>query len=311
MKTSCLFLMIALVLAGAGSSAFGQQANGASEAAKPSSPAVETKPPVVLSNRSVSTLNVDYVGKGDPLQSLDIYAPKGVTGASVYVFVHGGGWNKRDKDEVGSQPKLLNDAGIVAVSLNYRLVPAIQHPENVRDVAAAIAWLTKNIAKFGGDPKKMVLMGHSAGSHLVALVATDDRYLAAHGLHRNALAGVICLDGSAFDIPDRIKNGAPTVAENCRRAFGDNPTMQVDGSPVTHVKGKVPLPPFFLVFLNEDSLNHKQSARFAELVRAEGGRASLEHITDGKTHQSLCDDLGTESDHTGPLLIKFVSAVTK
>ena len=244
--------MIALALAGAGSSAFGQQANGASEAAKPSSPAIETKPPVVLSNRSVSTLNVDYVGKGDPLQSLDIYAPKGVTGASVYVFVHGGGWNKRDKDEVGSQPKLLNDAGIVAVSLNYRLVPAIQHPENVRDVAAAIAWLTKNIAKFGGDPKKMVLMGHSAGSHLVALVATDDRYLAAHGLHRNALAGVICLDGSAFDIPDRIKNGAPTVAENCRRAFGDNPTMQVDGSPVTHVKGKVPLPPFFLVFLNED-----------------------------------------------------------
>ncbi|HMW02743.1 MAG TPA: alpha/beta hydrolase, partial [Acidobacteriota bacterium] len=106
-------------------------------------------------------------------------------------------------------------------------------------VAAAIAWLVKNVAKYGGDPRKIVLMGHSAGSHLAALVATDDRYLAAHGLHRNQLAGVISLDGSAFDIPDRIKNGAATIAENCRRAFGESLQQQVDGSPIQHVKGEV------------------------------------------------------------------------
>jgi len=272
---------------------------------------VEVKPPIVLSSRTKTTLNVDYGAKGEPLEKLDIYAPVGAELAPVFVFVHGGGWNKRDKDEVGAQPKLFNDAGILVVSINYRLVPAVQHPENVRDVAAAIAWMKQNISKYGGDPQKIVLMGHSAGSHLVSLVATDDRYLAAHGLHRNSLAGVISLDGSAFDIPDRMKNGAATIAENCRRAFGERLEDQLDGSPVQHVKGNVPLPPFYLVYLNPDSLNQRQSTRFAELVRAAGGQATVKHMSDGKTHQALCDDLGTEDDHTGRLLVEFVQSVTR
>ena len=82
--------------------------------------------------------------------------PKGITGAPVVVFIHGGGWSKRDKDEVGSQPILFNSAGALVVSINYRLAPEIQHPKNVEDVAAAIAWIHKNISKSGGDPNKIV-----------------------------------------------------------------------------------------------------------------------------------------------------------
>ncbi|MFO0978876.1 MAG: alpha/beta hydrolase [Planctomycetaceae bacterium] len=211
--------------------------------------AEETKPPIVALPDSVVTSNVAYVTDGDVLQTLDIYAPKAAANAPVVVFVHGGGWNKRDKDEVGSQPKLFNAAGIIVVSINYRLVPAVTHPENVRDVAAAIAWISKNIAKHGGDPGRIFVMGHSAGSHLAALVATDDRYLAAHGLHRSQLAGVISLDGSAFDIPDRVRNGSETIAENCRRAFGNDEKVQQDGSPVNHVQGETGLPPFLLIYL--------------------------------------------------------------
>lgn len=143
------------------------------------------------------------------------------------------------------------------------------------------------------------------------MVSTDDRYLAAHGLHRNHLAGVISLDGSAFDIPDRIKNGAATIAENCRKAFGENPDVQADGSPVNHVKNSAPLPPYLLVYLKEDSLNHRQSQRFSELVESAGGNSSLKHITDEKTHQELCDDLGTQRDATGPLLVEFVRQVVR
>ncbi|MFO0820860.1 MAG: alpha/beta hydrolase [Pirellulales bacterium] len=305
----CLIVLWAMV--GTVGIVRGQATNADAKKDTASREVVEVKPPIVLGRQTVSTLNVDYVGQGNPQQTLDIYSPKGVANAPVFVFVHGGGWNKRDKDEVGSQPKLFNDSGVVVVSINYRLVPAIRHPENVRDVAAAIAWMTQNIAKYGGDPKKIVLMGHSAGSHLVALVATDDRYLAAHQLHRHSLAGVICLDGSAFDIPDRIQNGAATIAENCRRAFGESLEAQQDGSPVHHVKGNHPLPPFLLVYLKPEALNHKQSARFAELVRGQGGSAKLVHINDGKSHQALCDDLGTDSDSTGPMLIEFVREVTK
>ena len=272
----------------------------------------EPKPPIVFGSNTIATLDVPYSDStDDKLRTLDIYAPKGVEDAPVFVFVHGGGWNKRDKDEVGSQPKLFNSVGIVVVSVNYRLVPAVRHPQNAEDVAAAISWIHKNIRKSGGDPTKIVLMGHSAGSHLVALVVTDGRFLATHGLRRNQLRGVITLDGSAFDIADRIKNGSEQVAENCRRAFGESEEVQADGSPIKHINGQEALPPFLLIYLKEGSLNHSQSRRFMELARDAGGHAKLVHISDGKSHQALCDDLGTESDHAGPILVEFMKEFTR
>lgn len=274
--------------------------------------AVEPKPPIVIAPNTVVTHDVAYTEHtGDKLRTLDLYVPKGAEGAPVFVFIHGGGWNKRDKDEVGSQPKLFNTAGAIVVSLNYRLAPAVHHPENVEDISAAIAWLQKNIAKSGGNPDKIVLMGHSAGSHLAALVATDGRYLAAHGLRRNQLRGVVSLDGSAFDIPDRIKNGVPQVADNCRLAFGERAEVQADGSPMNHIAGEVPLPPFLLIYRAEDSLNHTQSKRFAEGVERAGGKAKLVHIGETKTHQALCDDLGTDHDDAGPVLVAFLKEVTR
>lgn len=302
-----VFQIVLLLALSCGSLAVAQS----TESKSPATPPAEAKPPIVLGSSTIVAANVAYSDNAHPLQKLDIYAPKGCSNAPVYVFVHGGGWNKRDKDEVGAQPKLFNEAGMIVVSVNYRLVPEIQHPKNVQDLAESIAWIHKNVAKYGGDPKKIVLMGHSAGSHLVALVSTDDRYLAAHGLHRNQLAGVISLDGSAFDIPDRIKNGAATIVENCRKAFGESPEVQADGSPVNHVKHSIPLPPYLLVYLKEESLNHRQSQRFSELVNSAGGKASLIHITDEKTHQELCDDLGTQKDSTGPLLVDFVRQVVR
>jgi arylformamidase len=288
-----------------------QDLNTANPAAKPPA-AEEVKPPIVLTASTVVTRDVPYTDKvEDKLRTLDIYAPNGARDAAVFVFVHGGGWSKRDKDEVGSQPKLFNSGGMIVVSINYRLAPEVRHPDNAKDVAAAIAWIYKNISKSGGDPNRIVLMGHSAGSHLAALVTTDGRYLAAHGLRRNQLRGVISLDGSAFDIPDRIKNGSPQVAENCRRAFGESAEAQADGSPINHIQGRDPLPPFLLVYLKEGSLNQVQAKRFSELVERSGGKAKLVHIDDGKSHQALCDDLGTDSDHAGPVLIDFLKEVTR
>ncbi|MFO0869676.1 MAG: alpha/beta hydrolase, partial [Pirellulales bacterium] len=295
-----------IVMAWCSHSGVGAAQGQAAKNGDQSATAEVAKPPIVTWPDSVVTTNVPYVTAGGPLQSMDIYAPPSAKNSPVVVFIHGGGWNKRDKDEVGSQPKLFNAAGIIVVSINYRLVPAVTHPENVRDVAAAIAWIHANIAQHGGDPGRLFILGHSAGSHLAALVATDDRYLSAHGLHRNQLAGVISLDGSAFDIPDRIKHGSEQIAENCRKAFGDDEKVQRDGSPVSHVRGNIALPPFLLFYLKDESLNHKQARRFAELVRAAGGRARLVHVTENKTHQSLCDDLGTGHDATGPLLVEFV-----
>lgn len=239
-------------------------------------------------------------------QTLDIYTSQGAETTPVSVIIHGGGWNERDKDEVGLQPRLFNAAGIVEDSVKYRMVLAVRHPDNPRDVAAAIAWIHRSVSKFGGNPHRLYLMGHSTGWHLAALVATDNRYLAAHNRHRRDLAGGICLDGSAFDIPDRIHNGVGQVVGNCQTAFGEDESVQRDGSPVTHVAADDPLLPFLLLYLEEERLNHRQSRLFAELVRQSGGTTRLVHIAEDKTHPSLCDDVVAIHDSTGPLMVEFL-----
>lgn len=155
---SCLAILPAALLfvIPSGPQAVAQSTEPKSLATSPA----ETNPPIVLGSSTIVSANIAYSDNAHPLQKLDVYAPRGCNDAPVFVFVHGGGWNKRDKDEVGAQPKLFNEAGIIVVSINYRLVPEIQHPKNVQDVAESIAWIHKNIAKYGGDPKKIVLMGH-------------------------------------------------------------------------------------------------------------------------------------------------------
>src|SRR5205814_9652546 len=104
---------------------------------------------------------------------------KGKKGCPVVSYVHRGEWTKGDKSEVSYKPKFFNDNGVVFVSTNYRLYPAAKFPAHAEDVASAVRWAVDDVAKYGGDPKKIVLMGHSAGCHLVTLVALDPKYLKA------------------------------------------------------------------------------------------------------------------------------------
>ena len=109
-----------------------------------------------------------------PAQQLDIYHPKKTKDAPVMVYIHGGGWRRGDKDRVGEKAVFFNSKGWVFISANYRLLPEGRHPNNVDDVAKAIAWTHDNIKKYGGDPEEIFIMGHSAGAHLAALVVTHE-----------------------------------------------------------------------------------------------------------------------------------------
>ena len=99
--------------------------------------------------------------------SVDLYLPDASGPRPAVVYVHGGEWTKGDKAEVSFKPKFFTENGVVFVSTNYRLFPAAKHPAHASDVAAAVRWTVDHIAEYGGDPKKVVLMGHSAGCHLV------------------------------------------------------------------------------------------------------------------------------------------------
>jgi acetyl esterase/lipase len=113
-------------------------------------------------------------------QVLDVLRPKGLDNRPVVLFVHGGAWMIGDKCLFGLYRgfgRFLAKHGIVAIMINYELSPAAKHPEHIKDVARAFAWTRRHVMDYGGDPDRIFLCGHSAGAHLVSLLATNESYL--------------------------------------------------------------------------------------------------------------------------------------
>ncbi|HKH90328.1 MAG TPA: alpha/beta hydrolase, partial [Gemmatimonadaceae bacterium] len=115
----------------------------------------------------------DVAYGADPKQRFDVYTPKGARNAPVVVMVHGGAWrigDKRSRGVVGKKVARWSRDGIVVISVNYRMLPGTDPVEQARDVARALAVAQQRMSEWGGDAGKVVLMGHSAGAHLVALL---------------------------------------------------------------------------------------------------------------------------------------------
>lgn len=186
----------------------------------------------------------------DPKQSLNVYRPVVEANSQplpVVIWVHGGGWRNGDKDNRAgiSLCQTWANAGVVVVGLDYRLTPAVVHPAHVKDVAAGIAWVHGNIAKHGGDPKRVFLLGHSAGAHLVALVATAPSYLQAHDLTpTTALAGVMAIDTASYDL---TATRTPAVRKMIADAFGNDAETLNGASPLQHARRNPDACPPFVI----------------------------------------------------------------
>ena len=122
---------------------------------------------------------------------LDLYFPEGQKGFKTIVWFHGGGL-KAGKKEI---PLKLKYKGFAVAGVNYRLHPKVNSPIYVDDAAAAVAWVIKNIEKFGGDRSKIYVAGHSAGGYLSCMLAMDKKYLEKHGLTPDSAAGYVPLSG--------------------------------------------------------------------------------------------------------------------
>ncbi len=185
----------------------------------------------------------------DPAQALDFW-PATKDGARsgrapLILFVHGGGWKRGSKDNATgrSKPTHFPAEGYAFASINYRLVPAATVEQQAADVAAALKAL---LARNDVDPRRVVLMGHSAGAHLVALVGTDERYLKGVGLSFADIAGVIPIDGAAYDVPAQMSDGPQIMQATYREAFGSDPARQRALSP-TFQAGAPNAPRFLLL----------------------------------------------------------------
>lgn len=145
-------------------------------------------------------------GRADEKQRLDLYVPEGKDWP-VLVFVHGGGWDSGDrKYEVAGADIYANIGrffaahGVGTAVISYRLLPDVTWQEQIKDVAGAVAWVYKNVGKYGGDPKRLFLSGHSAGAQLAARVALDPKPLQDEGLSKKIVSGVIAVSGAGYQI---------------------------------------------------------------------------------------------------------------
>ena len=246
-------------------------------------------------------------------QRLDIYAPDGVRDAPVMVYLHGGGWRRGDKGGAGVPKKaeFFTGRGWVLVSVNYRLLPDGKHPRNVQDVARAIVWVHEHIAESGGDPGKLFLMGHSAGAHLVSLVATDERRLGGFGKSLSIIRGVVALDTNTYDLPALMQSRG---SQFHKQVFGDDPTVWRDASPITHVAPGKDIPPFLVCYsrgmgARPNPMRPAQANAFAEALKKSGIRSDVVDAAD-RNHGEINRWFGDPDDErvTGRAVV-FLDAI--
>jgi acetyl esterase/lipase len=166
---------------------------------------------------------------GDPAQRYDVYAPRGATHAPTLFLVHGGGWKRGDKGAanlVAAKVEHWTAQGYVVISANYRMLPAADPLRQARDVAAAVAAAQRESTQWGGDADRFVLMGHSAGAHLSALLAASPDLLAQ--ANARPVRGAVLLDSAMLDTARFMAAPHPRLYDE---AFGDDPAYWRAASP--------------------------------------------------------------------------------
>jgi acetyl esterase/lipase len=207
------------------------------------------------------------------LQNLDFWRAKGATGpAPVVVFVHGGGWKRGSKDNATGQFKPVHypGEGYAFASINYRLVPDATVEQQAADVAGAVKALVDRAGTLGIDRRRIVIMGHSAGAHLVALVGTDEKYLRGAGLSFGDISGVIPIDGAAYDVPGQMKDGPPIMQATYKQAFGTDPARQKALSPT--LQAAAPNAPQFLLLYVQRPDGVRQAEALDKALTASGSK---------------------------------------
>jgi acetyl esterase/lipase len=239
-----------------------------------------------------------------PRQRFDLYPQAGLKNAPVLLFVHGGGWAAGSRKGVHALPDYARRHGFLLASTGYRFAPEADAGDAARDVSNAVRRLWREAPRLGGDPDRVVLVGHSSGAHLAALAAVGPRQL---GNRRTRLAGVISLDTAAFDVVEAMArmgvgrvSPLPPIPQMFVNAFGDQAEAL---SPMRLVRPGVRYPPF-LLFHVAQTFAGEQSARFATLLRAGGNAAEV--VASADTHMTLNTGFGAPGDPEGERAARFV-----
>lgn len=254
-------------------------------------------PPTTVAYKTVEGIDPD-------LLSLDIYLPANPQNAPVVMWVHGGGYAIGDKAyQVADKITLFNEEGWILVSVNYRLSTptkgAAQFPDHFLDVAAAAAWVREHIPAYGGDPKRIALLGHSAGADIVSNVAVNPIYLKEYGLELSAITCAAPLDTTGFD---KTKAG-DSEQEQWENALGNNPNYVAETSATLLIQPDSGIPPMLGVMRGNDRRQQIET-EFIAALQAAGSEATLVDAT-SLSHEEVNNQIGATGDTvmTEPLMI--------
>ena len=262
--------------------------------------------------------DLPYATPANPRQMVDIYAPEGAKNLPVVFWIHGGGWEGGDRTAIQLKPQAFVDKGFVFVSTGYRLLPEVEMAAIFRDIAKSLGWVHKNIAKYGGDPARILVMGHSAGAQLAALICTDDRYLKAEGVPFSVLKGCVPVDGDTYDVPAIIEtaetrrrvHGLPQAKVGHREKFGNDPAKHLDYSAVTHIAKDKGIPPFLILHVADHPDTTAQAQRLGAVLKDAGIPTKI-FAAKETNHSHLNENLGLPDDAPTKALFEFVAEVLK
>ena len=251
---------------------------------KEKSVAPEIDPGTIVAGATRTTLS--YGADAD--QTVDVFAPPHPTGAPVIVMVHGGGWRLGDKTSRGVVENKLKHwlpKGFILVSVDYRLLPDASVEVQAEDVARATAFVEHHAADWGGDGKKIVLMGHSAGAHLVALLSSDPSRVVAQG--GTPWAGTVVIDSAALDVAHIMTGRHARLYDD---AFGTDPAYWAKVSPSQQLKSDA-VPMLLICALKRPDDSCGQAHAFA-------AQSHSPVLGQDLTHMQVNDTLGLPGAYT-------------
>jgi len=248
---------------------------------------------VIAGANAAYTVTRDVSYGNDPAQKMDIYQPNNAYMAPVIFMVHGGQWESGDKAQSGVVDNKVAhwvEHGFVLISVNYRLVPEVTAADQVVDVKTALVRAQQLVLNYGGDPNKFIIMGHSAGGHLVSLLTANQAAIPPRA--SPSWLGVIALDAVLLDAVDVLSSD---IADSgLYQVFGRNSRGWAALSPYDQIQANTG--PFYMVCTTERDASCSAATDFVNKVNLLGGKGRV--LVTSLSHQGVNNDLGLPGQYT-------------
>ncbi|GGP25633.1 alpha/beta hydrolase fold domain-containing protein [Silvimonas amylolytica] len=228
----------------------------------------------------------------DPAQKLDVYIPDHPDHAAIMFMAHGGGWEFGDKgaqNVVEPKASYWRARQVIFISANYRMLPQAAPVDQAADLARAIAYVQAHAQAWGGDPARVVLMGHSAGAHLVSLITVDEGIARSAGVQ--PWLGTVALDSAAMDVPALMQSRHLPLYD---RAFGKDPAGWAAVSPYQQLKAR-PVP-MLLICSTERATSCDSAERMAAKIAQLGGKVTIKPLA--RSHMQINAEVGADNEET-------------